>query len=114
MIPTTDPLPDDTNPDLPKDHPTAPTRVHVTAMSLFSSRTFWLNLAAAVVGLLSATDVVQVVPPAWMPIYTMAIAAANVYLRANTVHPVSATLAPGTTKTVSVKLLTPPAPIVGD
>jgi hypothetical protein len=79
------------------------------AISIFSSRTFWVNAAALVVGILSATDVVAIIPPRNLPMATAIVAALNIFLRTITVRP-AALIAPGDTKAVAVPMLSPPAP----
>ena len=82
------------------------------AVSLFSSRTFWVNAAAGLVALLSATEVITIIPLRWLPTSTALIAALNIALRMMTVRP-ALLIAPGTTKPVEVSAL-PPVPVVGD
>ena len=86
--------------------PEPATRTYV-AISLFSSRTFWVNTAALVVGVLSATEVVTIIPPRFLPTATALVAALNIWLRTVTVRPV-ALIAPGNTKPVRVASLGPP------
>lgn len=87
---------------------TQPMRTYF-AISLFSSRTFWVNAAALVVGILSATDVIAIIPIRDLPIATAIVAALNIFLRTITVRP-AALIAPGETKAVSVPALGPPPP----
>lgn len=90
--------------------PAAPA-THVTyfAISLFSSRTFWLNAADLVVNLLSATAIVTIIPARWTPIAGALVAGLNILLRTQTVRPV-ALIAPGTTQPVLVRKVGPPDP----
>lgn len=90
---------------------TTPDRPQVTyfAVSLFSSRTFWVNTAALVITLLSATDVVAIIPARLVPYSTALIASLNIWLRTITVRPV-ALIAPGTTKPIAVARIDPPPP----
>lgn len=88
-----------------------PATVTYWAISVFNSRTFWLNTAAALVAILSAAEVVTIIPLRFMPLVAAIVAVANLYLRAVTVRPV-AFIAPGETKAVVVAKLTPPAPPV--
>jgi len=89
----------------------APPTVTYWAISLFSSRTFWVNSAALVVAILSATDVLTIIPPRQLPTITAIVAALNIWLRTVTVRPV-ALIAPGTTQPVQVARIDPPAPPV--
>jgi len=86
------------------------------AISLFSSRTFWLNAATLLVAVLSATEVIVIIPIRFLPLTTAGVAALNIWLRMATVRPV-ALIAPGTTAPVVVVKL-PAAPsspaILGD
>lgn len=81
------------------------------AVSLFSSRTFWVNTAALVVGILSATEVLTIIPAKFLPLSTALVAALNIYLRTITVRPV-ALIAPGATKPIEVPKVGPPDPPV--
>jgi hypothetical protein len=95
------------------DEPIRPPPTHVTyyAISLFSSRTFWLNAADLVVNLLSATAIVTVIPAEWQALAGATVAGLNILLRTQTVRPV-ALIAPGTVQPVLVKKIAPPAPPV--
>lgn len=90
---------------------TAGTRavVRYHAVSILSSRTFWANTIVLVVAVLSATEVVQIIPPRFVPTAAAVVAALNIYLRTITVRPVSF-IAPGTTTPVLVERLGPPSP----
>ncbi len=93
----------------------APT-VEYWAISLFSSRTFWLNLGAFVLAALSLSDVTAIIPARFVPLEAAGVAMLNLYLRTVTVRPV-AFIAPGTTARVVVpKLPAVPSapPILGD
>jgi len=84
------------------------------AISLFSSRTFWWNLANAILALLSLTEVTTLIPPRFLSLQLAVVASVNLYLRTVTVRPV-ALIAPGTTTPVSVPKVGPPPPaLVGD
>jgi len=87
----------------------APPSVTYWAISVLSSRTVWFNAAAFVVALLSATDVLTIVPPAKLPLVSAIVAALNVYLRTVTVRPV-AFIAAGTSAPVPVQRIDPPPP----
>lgn len=78
----------------------------VTAISIFNSRTFWINALALVVPILSLTEVLVLVPLKYMPVYTAVVAGANILMRTATVRPV-AFIAPGALKAVAIP---PPAP----
>ncbi|HEV8216972.1 MAG TPA: hypothetical protein VGP95_14090 [Gemmatimonadaceae bacterium] len=92
----------------------APT-VTYYAISLFSSRTFWLSTASFLVMVLSATDVITLFPLKALPFISAAVSVLTVWLRFVTVRPV-ALIAPGTTLPIQVAKLDPPtaAPMVGD
>jgi hypothetical protein len=87
----------------------APATVEYFGISIFSSRTFWLNLVALVVAILSATDVAAIIPARFLPLASAIIAAGNICLRLVTVRP-AVLIAPGTTAAVLVPKLDPPAP----
>lgn len=86
-----------------------PDTIQTFAVSLFSSRTFWFNAISGLVGLLSATDVVTLIPPRYLPLSTAVVAMANIYLRTLTTRPV-ALIAPGAVQVTQVPALGPPAP----
>jgi len=88
--------------------PTPPT-VTYYAVSLFSSRTFWLNAVALFVAVTSLTEVVTLVPLRFMPLYSATVAIANMVARFVTVRPV-ALIAPGDTKPIQVAKIGPPPP----
>ena len=83
--------------------------VSYTGVSIFSTKTFWLNTLAFVVAILSLTEVVQIIPPQFMGIYGAALAMANVGLRMLTVRP-AVVMMPGETRPVEVQRLGPPPP----
>ena len=91
--------------------PLEPAPAHVTywAISVFNSKTFWVNLAAGLVAILSATEIVTVIPLKYLPMSTAAVAALNIYLRTQTVRPV-ALIPINTTTPVLVPKIDPPAP----
>jgi hypothetical protein len=93
------------------DEVVAPAHVTYWAVSIFNSRTFWLNAAAGTVAMLSATEVITIIPPRFLPLSTALIAALNIMLRLGTVRPV-ALIAPGATVPVLVPRIDPPAPPV--
>jgi hypothetical protein len=86
-----------------------PSTVTYWAISILSSRTFWLNAAAFLVAVLSATDVLPIIPARFLPTSTAIVAALNIVLRFATVRPVALIL-PGTTKAIAVAKIDPPAP----
>jgi hypothetical protein len=88
---------------------TASPTVSYFAISLFSSRTFWLNLITFIVAALSASDVQAIVPARFLPLAAALVAMANIYLRTLTVRP-AAWITPGTTIAVAVPKIGPPDP----
>ncbi len=76
------------------------------AVSIFSSRTFWLNALAVIIASLSAADVITIIPLRFLPLAAALVAVANIILRALTVRPV-ALIAPGTSAPVVVSKLKP-------
>jgi hypothetical protein len=85
-----------------------PPSVTYWAISVLNSRTVWVNTATLIVAVLSATDVLTLIPVQHLPLVTALLAALNVYLRTQTVRPV-AFIPIGTTVPVTVaKLVTPP------
>jgi hypothetical protein len=86
----------------------APT-VTYYAISLFSSRTFWLNAAGFLLLVLEATDVITLLPLKALPFVGATVTVLNIFLRYVTVRPV-ALIAPGTTLPIAVPKLDPPAP----
>lgn len=89
--------------------PEHPDTVTYMAVSLFTSRTFWFNALSGLVGILSATDVVTIIPPRFLPLSTAIVAMANIYLRTITVRP-TAMIAPGTVQATAVTKIGPPPP----
>lgn len=85
-----------------------PPSVTYWAISVLSSRTVWVNTAALLVSLLSATDVLEIIPPRHLPLVTAIVAALNIYLRTVTVRPVAWIAAGETTPVIVEKLVTPP------
>lgn len=85
------------------------------AISILSSRTFWVNTAAFVLAALSLSDVTAVIPSRFLPLEGAAVALLNLYLRTTTVRPV-AFIAPGTTLPIQVPKIdaAPAAPGVRD
>jgi hypothetical protein len=57
--------------------------------SLFASRTFWFNAAVGVVAILSADNVVKIIPPRYAQFASALVAAINIILRLYTSEPVS-------------------------
>jgi hypothetical protein len=87
----------------------APQTVEYWAISIFSSRTAWLNAGAFVIAVLSLNEVAQIVPVRFVPLYSALVAAINIYLRLTTVRP-AVLIAPGTTAPIAVPKIDPPAP----
>jgi len=88
-----------------------PPTVTYFAISILSSRTFWLNAVALFVAACSLTEVVTIIPLRFMPTYSAVVAIANMGLRYLTVRPV-AWIAPGSVAPVAVAKLSPPVPPV--
>jgi hypothetical protein len=87
----------------------APPHVTYYAISLFSSRTFWLNAAGFLLLVLEATDVITLLPLKALPFVGATVTVLNIFLRYVTVRPV-AIIAPGATVPIQVERLGPPAP----
>jgi len=85
-----------------------PQAVTYWAKSILVSRTFWINAISLVVSVLSATDVIAVIPARYAPMVAALVAALNIYLRTITVRPV-ALIAPSATEQVLVEKLPHPA-----
>lgn len=83
------------------------------AMSVFNSRTMWLNAIAVLVAILSMSEVLVLVPPRYLPVYTMLTAVLNMILRTQTVRPVAFS-SPGSATPVQVTKIDPPAPKISD
>jgi len=79
------------------------------AVSVFSSRTMWFNMANLVLAALSLTEITTLIPPRFLPLQLAVVAMINLWLRTVTVRPV-ALIAPGTTQAVLVPKLGPPDP----
>lgn len=88
---------------------TPPRTVTYFAISLFSSRTFWVNAAALLVAASSLTEVTTLVPPRFVPLLGAAVAMANIYLRMQTQRP-AVLIKPGETQPVQVVRIGPPPP----
>ena len=86
-----------------------PRTVTYFAISLFSSRTFWVNGAAFLVAASSLAEVTTILPERFLPMFGALVALANVYLRTQTVRP-AALISPGTTQPVEVVRIGPPPP----
>jgi hypothetical protein len=84
-------------------------KVMYRAISIFTSRTFYFNVLAAIVAFLALPEVTHVIPSKFMP-YILAISAAgNMILRTMTVRP-AAFISPGSTKAIAVRRIGPPEP----
>jgi hypothetical protein len=57
--------------------------------SLFKSRTFWFNALVGVLAILSADNVVKVIPTRYAPSVSAVVAGVNIILRLYTTEPVS-------------------------
>jgi hypothetical protein len=79
------------------------------AISILSSRTFWINAGAFLLAVLSAADVVAVLPIRWQPWLAAGVAVVNIGLRLATVRP-AALIRPGTSKPIAVTKIDPPSP----
>jgi hypothetical protein len=87
----------------------APATVTYYGISILQSRTFWINLGAFVFAVLSAEDVITLLPHSVTPFVPAVLAVINIWLRTVTVRPVIFA-APGTTLPIEVPRLGPPAP----
>jgi hypothetical protein len=72
--------------------------------SIFSTKTFWINLLTGTAAVLTATDVVAVIPPGWSPRVMALLAAVNIALRMMTVRPAVLAM-PGVVTPVEVERL---------
>jgi len=92
--------------DFPSDLPPPPApslrQVNYWAVSIFTSRTFFLMAA-------SLSEVTTLIPPRFVPLWSMVVALVNLYLRTATVRPV-AFIKPGETQAVLVPRVGPPVP----
>jgi len=79
------------------------------SVSILQSRTAWVNAAAFLVAALSVTDVWTLIPTRYLPWATALLALLNIFLRTQTVRPVSF-IAPGSVAPVMVARVGPPAP----
>lgn len=96
---------------------TAETRTYY-AVSILSSRTFWVGVGTTVLGLLSDPEIralaAPLVPLEHLPRVLTALGIVIVVLRKLTVRPVVLVSLPGTLTPVLVPKLDPPAPAVTD
>jgi hypothetical protein len=83
--------------------------VNYMGISLFTTKTFWLNFVAFVVAILSLTEVVTLIPARYMALYGAVVAILNTGLRLLTVRP-AFIMAPGETRSVEVQKIGPPKP----
>lgn len=86
-----------------------PPTVTYWAVSLFSSRTFWVAVLTAAIGLTAEPELLALVPLAWLPRILLGVGLLNMVLRKLTVRPV-VLAAPGTAVPVDVPRIDPPAP----
>lgn len=56
--------------------------------SLKGWRTVAVNVCAAVMPILELSEMTQIMPPGWLPYYTIALTAVNLWLRAVTSTPI--------------------------
>lgn len=89
--------------------PVPPPVVYARAVSILSSRTFYVNALALVVAIVLLPEVGTLIPQRFVPIYSALLAVANIVLRVLTVRPV-AMIAPGDVKVVEIPKINPPAP----
>ena len=96
-------------PDAPP--PPAPSlrQVNYWAVSIFSTRTFWVNAITFLAAASSMTEFTSVIPEKHLPKLFAVVALGNLWLRMNTVRPV-AFIKPGKTKAVLVPRIDPPTP----
>jgi len=83
--------------------------VYARAVSILSSRTFYVNALALLVAIIVLPEVGGLVPERFVPIYSALLAISNIILRIVTVRPV-AMIAPGDVKVVEIPKIDPPAP----
>jgi hypothetical protein len=63
-------------------------RVTVTTKRWFESRTVWLNVIGFVLGMLSLTEFMMIIPQSWGPYIAAVVAILNFALRYFTVSPI--------------------------
>lgn len=56
----------------------------------YQSKTMWVNIFSAGILLLQSTELMEIVPPTWLPYFALAIFAANIALRLVTTGAVTA------------------------
>jgi len=84
------------------------------AISLLSSRTFWVAVVTTVIGLSAEPEIVALIPLSYLPRVLIVVGLANMVLRRITVRP-AVLIAPGTTQAVDVPKIGPPdPPVVSD
>jgi hypothetical protein len=81
------------------------------AISLFSSRTFWVAALTLLIGLVAEPEIVALIPLSALPRVLVGVGLVNMVLRKLTVRPVVISV-PGTTQPVEVPKIGPPAPPV--
>jgi len=84
------------------------------AVSILSSRTFWVAVLTVGAGLVAEPEVAALIPIAWLPRILIGVGLVNMVLRKLTVRPVVLDSLPGTLTPVLVPKLDPPAPVVTD
>jgi len=83
------------------------------AVSLFSSRTFWIAVLTVAAGLVAEPEIVALIPVGALPRILIGVGLVNMVLRRLTTRPVVVSV-PGTVTPVQVPKLDPPAPVVTD
>ena len=83
--------------------------VYARAVSILSSRTFYVNAGALLIAIVVLPEVGNLIPERFVPIYSALLAIANIILRMVTVRPV-AMIAPGNVVVVPIPKIDPPAP----
>lgn len=89
-----------TNPSR-RRHTESDPQVTYWAVSILRSKSFWFNTGVLIVAILTATDVLAVVPVGRQPLVGAIVAALNIWLRTQAVRPV-AFIAPSQTQPVQV------------
>ena len=64
----------------------------MNSKSILLSKTFWFNVAAILLALMEAQEIINVFPPHWLKYFTAVIAAINIVFRTITRQPVEARL----------------------
>lgn len=83
--------------------------VYARAVSILTSRMFWLNTIALVVAIVELTELRDVIPDQYESHLAALVAVGNIILRKLTTRPV-ALIAPGKVSIVALPKIGPPAP----